>query len=167
MDIFRRGCARGGGLGRKIFQASLQYCQVQSRRGSGQAGHVVQKWIWDPILYVNIRINQIESSFSSNFCVAVTMQWKMSTRPKSGGTSNAKSRAEVSLTEPILSFPRQSQKTRALTGIEAPVVRHSAVPVYTHSLNFSKLYFNLTKLPPHLSNFQKRVSEAKYPCSLE
>ena len=144
MDIFRRGCARGGGLGRKIFQASLQYRQVQSRRGSGQAGHVVQKWIWDPILYVNIRINQIESSFSSNFCVAVTMQWKMSTRPKSGGTSKAKSRAEVSLTEPILSFPRQSSETRALTGTEAPVVRHSASVYSLAQLFKTLLQFNKT-----------------------
>ena len=38
-------------------------------------------------------------------------------------------------------------------------IRHSLHSSCTLSLNFPKLYFNLTKLPPHLSNFQKRVSE--------
>ena len=82
----------------------------------------------------------------------------MSSRPRSGETRSAKSPAEVFLTALTSSFPRQSSETRGLTGTQLSSFVTVCTP-HVLSLNFPKLYFNLTKLPPHLSNFQKRVSE--------
>ena len=62
MDIFLRGCAGGGDPGGEIFQASLQYCQVQSRRRPGKTRHVVQKWIRNPILHVSIRLIKLKKA---------------------------------------------------------------------------------------------------------
>ena len=82
----------------------------------------------------------------------------MSNRPRSGETRSVRSPAEVFLTALTSSFPRQSSETRGLTGTQLSSFVTVCTP-HVLSLNFPKLYFNLTKLPPHLSNFQKRVSE--------
>lgn len=153
----RRGCARGGGPSRKIFQASLQHCQVQSRRGPGKTRHVVQKWIRDPILYVNIRLIKLKA-FSSNLCcsydavknVKPAKEWRdeeceVSSRSQFDGAHLVISKTALGDAGTYrYSHPHSSQF--ALT-----------VPVYT--LNFPKLHFNFTKLPPHLSIFKREFSK--------
>ena len=139
MAIFLRGCKRGGGTGRQIFHASLQYCQVQSRRGPSKTHNVVQKWIGNSILHVNISF--IKDPFHQLF-IAVTTQLKMSIPRRCGETRRLKSRAGVSLMVQASLYPTQSLETRPLTGTPL-FIRHS---LHSCSLNFEKLIFSLAKL---------------------
>ena len=164
MDILLRGCAGGGDPGGEIFQASLQYCQVQSRRGPSKTRHVVQKWIRNPIFHVRLIKLKKAHSIISNFCfsydavknVKPAKEWRdeeceVSSRSLFDGSYLVISKTKLG-----------DAGTYRYTAL---VIRHSLHSSCT-PLNFPKLYFNLTKLPPHLSNFQKRVSEVSLFCSV-
>ena len=161
MDILRRGCAGGGGPSRKIFQASLQHCQVQSRRGSGKTRHVVQKWIRDPILYVNIRLIKLKA-FSSNLCcsydavknVKPAKEWR-------DEECEVSSRSQFDGAHLVIS--KTALGDAGTYRYRARLIRHS---LHSHS---ASVYSQLSKTPLQFYktatsslNFQKRVSKVSF-----